>query len=158
MRFFRVVAGVTVAAALSWVAFANAQVAGADNESNTDEPGASAAADAEAPARIQEEPLQSQDIEEIKVITGPQGQSVFELETQRQAIIREAVLADMRMRERLEQEFAWREADPDLKDGESRIKWGYSLQAEQRMRRDTAFMNDLSMDQYEPASIFRVEF
>ena len=34
MRFFRVVAGVTVAAALSWVAFANAQVAGADNESN----------------------------------------------------------------------------------------------------------------------------
>ena len=50
------------------------------------------------------------------------------------------------------------EADPDLKDRESRIKWGYSPQAEQRMRRDTAFMNDLSMDQYEPASIFRVEF
>jgi len=158
MRFFRVVAGVTLAAALSWATFANAQIAGADNESKSDEPGASAAADAEAPATIQEEPLQRQDIEEIKVISGPQGQTAFELETQRQAIIREAVLADMRMRERLEQEFAWRQADPDLKDRESRIKWGYNPQAEQRMRRDTAFMNDLSMEQYEPASVFRIEF
>ena len=112
MRFFRVVAGVTLAAALSWATFANAQIAGADNESKSDEPGASAAADAEAPATIQEEPLQRQDIEEIKVISGPQGQTAFELETQRQAIIREAVLADMRMRERLEQEFAWRRGRP----------------------------------------------
>jgi hypothetical protein len=38
MRFYRVVAGVTVAAAMSWAAFANAQVAGADNESKSDEP------------------------------------------------------------------------------------------------------------------------
>ena len=37
MRVFRIVAGVAVAAALSWAAFANAQVSDADNESESRE-------------------------------------------------------------------------------------------------------------------------
>ncbi len=158
MRFFRVVAGVTVAAAMSWAAFANAQVSGADNESESDEPGAPDAADAKTPTRIPEELLESRVMDEIKVIAGPHGRTAFELEMQRLALMKEAVYAEMRMRERNKEELAWRQADPDLQNQESRIKWGYSPQAEQRMRRENDFMYDLSIDQAKPASIFRAEF
>ena len=155
MCCFRVVAGVTVAAAMSWAAFANAQVAGAENEPGSDEP---AAADAELPTEIPEELTQSRVMEEIEIIVGPQGQTAFELEMQRQALMREAVYAEMRLRERREEELAWRQADPDLQNSESRIKWGYSPQAEQRMRRESDFMYDLPIDDTKPATLFRVEF
>ena len=158
MRCFRVVAGVTVVAAMSWAAFANAQVAGAGNESEPDEPGAAAAAGAEAPTEIPEELLESRIMEEIEVVVGPQGQTAFELEMQRQALMQEAVYAEMRMRERRREELAWWQEDRDLQTPESRIKWGYSPQAEQRMRRENDFMYDLSSDHARPASIFRVEF
>jgi len=158
MRFFRVVAGVTVAAAMSWAAFANAQVRDADNESEPDERRAPAAADAEAPTEIPEELFQSPAMEEIEVIVGPQGRSAFELEMQRQALMKEAVYAEMRLRERRKEELAWRQADRDLQNPKSRIKWGYSPQAEQRMRRENAFMYDLPIDQTKPASLFRAEF
>ena len=149
MRLFRVVAGVAVAVAMSWAAFANAQVSGADNESESD---------AETPTEIPDELFESRVMEEIKVIAGPQGQTVFELEMDRQARMREAIYADMRMRERAEEEQAWRQADPDLKNTESRIKWGYSAQAEQRMRRENDFMYDLPADRTKPATLFRAEF
>ena len=158
MRCFRVVAGVTVVAAMSWAAFAIAQVAGADNESESDEPGASAAANAEAPTEIPEELLESRVMEEIEIVVGPQGQTAFDLEMQRQALMQEAVYAEMRMRERRREELAWRQEDRDLQTSESRIKWGYSPQAEQRMRRENDFMYDLPIDQTKPATLFRVEF
>ena len=153
MRKFRVVAGVTIAAAVSWAALANAQVAGADNQSESDEPVAT-----EAPTEIPEELTQSRVMEEIEVVVGPQGQSAFDLEMERQALMREALYAEMRLRQRREEELAWRQADPDLQDKESRIKWGYSPQAEQRMRREGEFMYDLPIDQTKPATLFRVEF
>ena len=134
-------------AALGWGAFASAQV----SES-------AAPADEELPTKIPEELLQSQTMEEIEVIVGPQGESIFELEMQRQAALQQAVFAEARMRERREQELAWRQADPDLQNTESRIKWGYSPQAEQRMRNDMDEMYDLPIDRVKPASIFRVEF
>jgi len=155
MCLFRAVAGVTVAAAMSWAAFANAQGSGTDDGS---EPDAPAAVDAEAPTEIPEELFESRVMDEITVIAGPQGQSAFELEMQRQALMQEAVFAEMRMRERGREELAWRQADRDLETPESRIKWGYSPQAEQRMRRENDFMYDLSSDYAKPASIFRVEF
>jgi hypothetical protein len=153
MRKFRAVAGVTMAAAVSWAALANAQVAGADNPSEADKPAAT-----EAPTEIPEELTQSRVMEEIEVVVGPQGQSAFDLEMERQALMREALYAEMRLRERREEELAWRQADPDLQDTESRIKWGYSPQAEQRMRREGDFMYDLPIDQTKPATLFRVEF
>ena len=155
MRCLRVVAGVTVVAAMSWAAFANAQVADADNESESDEP---AAANAEAPTEIPEELLESRIMEEIEVVVGPQGQTAFDLEMQRQALMQEAVYAEMRMRERRGEELAWRQEDRDLQTSGSRIKWGYSPQAEQRMRRENDFMYDLPIDQTKPATLFRVEF
>jgi len=158
MRLFRVVAGVTVAAALSWAAFANAQVAAADNDSESDEPRAPAEAEVAAPTASSEAESRSPVIDEITVVADPRGRTAFELELRRQALMREAVYAEMRMRERGEEEAAWRQADPDLKNPKSRIKWGYSAQAEQRMRRDNDYMYDLPIDETKPASLFRVEF
>jgi hypothetical protein len=158
MRFLRIVAGVTMAAAISWAAFANAQVTGVDKELESDRPGASAAADPEAPTELPEEMYESRVMDEIKVIGGPRGRTAFEIEMDRQARMREAIYAEMRLRQRAKEEQAWREADPDLENPDSRIKWGYSPQAEQRMRRENDFMYDLSFDQTKPASIFRAEF
>jgi hypothetical protein len=158
MRFFRVVAGVTVAAAMSWAAFANAQVSGADNEPESGEPVVPAAADAQAPTEIPEELVQSRVMDEMVIVVGPQGQTAFELEMERQVLVKEAVYDEMRMRERREEELAWRQADPDLQNPQSRIKWGYSPQAEQRMRRENDYLYNSAIDQTKPATIFRGEF
>jgi hypothetical protein len=138
-------------AVLCWGGPASAQ--DADTDSETAVP-----TEAETPTEIPDELLQSRTMEEIEVVVGPQGQSAFELEMQRQAALQEAIFAEARMRERREEELAWRQADPDLQDKESRIKWGYSAQAEQRMRNDMDEMYDLPIDQVKPASVFRIEF
>jgi hypothetical protein len=143
---------------MSWATFANAQVNSAENELESDEPGAPAAADAESPTEIPEELFEMRVMDEIIVIAGPQGQTPFELEMERQALMREAVYAEMRLRERDQEELAWRQADPDLRKPESRFKWGYSPQAEQRMRREDDFMYDLSNTPTKPATVFRAEF
>jgi len=158
MRFFRAVAYVVVASAMSWAAFANAQVAGVDNESESDEAVTPVAADAQSPTELPEEMYESRVMDEIKVIGGPRGRTAFQIEMDRQARMKAAIYAEMRLRERAEEEQAWRQADPDLKNPESRIKWGYSAQAEQRMRRENDFMHDLSIGQTKPASLFRAEF
>ena len=124
MHVFRIVAGVTVAAALSWAAFANAQVSDADDESESKEAGAPDVAETEVPTEIPEELFENRIMDEITVIAGPQGQTPYELELERQALMKEAVFADMRMRERAQEELAWRQSDPDLRQSESRFKWG----------------------------------
>jgi hypothetical protein len=148
----------TVAAAMAWAAFANAQVSGAENELETDEPDARAATDAEAPSEIPEELFESRVMDEIIVIAGPQGQTPFELELERQELMKDRIYAEVRLREREQEELAWRQADPDLKNPESRFKWGYSPQAEQRMRRGNDFMYDMPAGGVKPATIFRAEF
>jgi len=158
MRFFRVVAGVTVAAAMSWAAFANAQVGGAENDSETDAPAVPAAADADLPTEIPEELFKDPIMDEIIVIAGPQGQTPFELEMERQQLMKDRIFAEMRLREREQEELAWRQSDPDLKNPESRFKWGYSAQAEQRMRRGNEFMYDQPAGGVKPATLFRAEF
>jgi len=114
--------------------------------------------DPDTPPDSREERADDEAIDEITVIAGPQGQTAYELEMERREAMREAIYAEMRMRERYEEDIEWREQDPDLKKPESRIKWGYSPQAEQRMRRQQDFMYDLSIDHNKPASIFRVDF
>ena len=158
MRLFRAIAGVTVSAALSWAAFSYAQENAAEAETERDDPGAPASADTDVPTEIPEELLESRYIDEIRVIVGPQGQSAFELEMEQQERMRESIYAEMRLREREQEEVAWRQADIDLQNPESRIKWGYSPQAEQRMRRSDYFMLDKPAGGTMPASVFRVEF
>jgi len=148
----RLIAGVSMAVAMSWAAFANAQVAGTGSNTESDVPVE------ETPADAQEGQFEPRPMDEITVIAGPQGQTEYELELERQAALRERIYAEIRMRERHEEEMAWRQDDPDLEKPESRIKWGYSPQAEQRMRRENDFMHELSIDHNKPASVFRVEF
>ena len=158
MRFFRIFTGVTVATAMSWAALANAQVSGTEDEPDSSDPGAASAADADVPTEIPEELFENRFMDEIIVIAGPEGQTPFELEMEREALMREAVFAEMRLREREQEEMAWRQADPDLRNTSSRIKWGYSPQAEQRMRRGNEFMYELPIDRVQPATLFRAEF
>ncbi len=159
MRLFRAITGVTISATLAWTAFAYAQDTAADEQTEPDGTDVPAAADSEAPTEIPAELLESRYIDEIRVIVGPQGQSLYELQMEEQERVRANVYAEMRLREREQEEVAWRQADPDLRNPESRIKWGYSPQAEARMRRSDEFMLDRPAGGAPlPATIFRVEF
>ena len=141
MTDFRILAGFAIAAVMFCASQVNAQ-----------------ATDPEPPPDGLEEQADEDVIDEITVIAGPQGQTAYELEMERREAMREAIYADIRMRDRHKEDVAWRQEDPDLKRPESRIKWGYSAQAEQRMRRQNDFMYDLSIDHNKPVSLFRVEF
>jgi hypothetical protein len=114
--------------------------------------------DPATPVEIPEELLESRVLEEITVTVGPDGRTAYEMEMDRLAEYMKEASRDRQLREREAQEVAWRQADPDLENPESRIKWGYSAQAEQRMRRENDFLYDLSTDQVKPASVFRAEF
>ncbi|MGI9200688.1 MAG: hypothetical protein ACR2QL_06500 [Woeseiaceae bacterium] len=158
MRLFPAIAAVTASVALSWGAFASAQENDAADEAERDDPGSRAAIESEGTTEIPEELFENPYYDEIEVVVGPQGQSLFELEMEQQNRMRENIYAEMRLREREEEEVAWRQADPDLQNSESRIKWGYSAQAEQRMRRSNDFMYDKPAGETLPATVFRVEF
>lgn len=158
MRFFRVITCLTAAAALSWAAFANAQADGSEDNAESDNPEARPAADAETPTEIPDELFEMRVMDEIVVVAGPQGQTPFELEMEREELMRQAIFAEARLREREQEEIAWRQADPDLKNPNSRIKWGYSPQAEARMRRENDFMYDMPAGNTQPATLFRAEF
>jgi len=107
---------------------------------------------------IPEELLESAVMDEITVTVGPDGRTAYEMEMDRLEAYLKEVNADRRLRERDAEDIAWRQADPDLDDPESRIKWGYSAQAEQRMRRENDFLYELPTDQVKPATLFRAEF
>ena len=98
------------------------------------------------------------EVEEIKVIANPEGVSALEFEKMRHERMREAMYAELRLRERIAYEMAWWQADPDLKNPESPIKWGYSPQAEIRMHRDNDFVHALSANHVKPASVLRIAF
>ena len=158
MRFFRVITCLTAAAALPLAAVANAQMDSTEDNAESDNPEARAAADAAAPTEIPEELFELRVMDEIVVVAGPQGQTPFELEMEREELMRQAIFAEARLREREQEEIAWRQADPDLKNPNSRIKWGYSPQAEARMRRQNDFMFDMPAGNTQPATLVRAEF
>lgn len=158
MPVFRLIIRVTAAMALSWAAFANAQMDSTEDNEESDNPEARAATDAETPTEIPEELFELRVMDEIVVIAGPQGQTPFELEMEREELMRQAIFAEARLREREQEEIAWRQADPDLRNPNSRIKWGYSPQAEARMRRQNDFMFDMPAGNTQPATLFRAEF
>jgi hypothetical protein len=97
-------------------------------------------------------------VDEIVVVVDRDGDPVFDVDMRQEEILREKVFNEYFRLQALEEEAAWRRADPDLeiKDS-SRIKWGYNPQAEARMRRDTE-LTDLPIDTTKPATVFRVEF
>lgn len=99
-----------------------------------------------------------EEIDEIVVIVDRSGDPVLDIDLRQEEMLRQKILKEYFRLQRLEEETAWRQADPDLRpENASRIKWGYNPQAEARMRRDTE-LTDLPIDQTKPATIFRIEF
>lgn len=107
---------------------------------------------ADDPAEDEEE------IDEIVVVVDRSGDPVMDVDLRHEEILRERIMKEYYRLQQLEEESAWRQADPDLDPRKtSRIKWGYNPQAEARMRRDTE-LTDLPIDDVKPATIFRIEF
>lgn len=156
MRFRQIIIGLAVGVSLSTPVLVGAQETA--SESEADDPNATDAVDEATSTEIPEELLESNVMDEITVTVGPDGRTAYEMEMDRLAEYMEEVNRDRRLREREIEDVAWRQADPDLDNPESRIKWGYSAQAEQRMRRDNDFLYDLPSDQVKPATLFRAEF
>ena len=104
MRNLRIAAGIAVAIALSFAALASAQDAGTEDPLRPDGPDAAAAAETDEAAEIPEELLEASVLDEIEVVVDPQGRSAFDIEEQREAQIRETIYAELRMRERREEE------------------------------------------------------
>jgi hypothetical protein len=56
----------------------------------------------------------------------------------------------------LNEEYEWR-MSMAVADDSSRIKWGYDVEADMSMRRDTS-LTDRPTDTVKPATLFRVQF
>jgi hypothetical protein len=98
------------------------------------------------------------EMDEIVVIVDRSGDPVMDMDVRQEAVLRERIMNEYFRLQQLEEDAAWRQADPDLDPSKtSRIKWGYNPQAEARMRRETDLM-DLPIDEVKPATLFRVEF
>ena len=99
-----------------------------------------------------------EEIDEIIVIVDRSGDPVMDMDVRYEEVLRRKIMDEYFRLQQLEEESAWRQADPDLDPSKtSRIKWGYNPQAEARMRRDTE-LTDLPIDDVKPATIFRIEF
>jgi hypothetical protein len=99
-----------------------------------------------------------EEMDEIVVIVDRSGDPVMDVDARYEAVLREQIMTEYFRLQQLEEDAAWRQADPDLDPSKtSRIKWGYNPQAEARMRRETDVM-ELPIDQVKPATLFRVEF
>ena len=155
MGFRQIICGLAAGVVLAAPVFVIAQENAASENAVDD---ADVATDDATPAEIPDELPESRVIDEITVTVGPDGRTAYEMEMDRLEEYIKEVNADRRLREREEEDVAWRQEDPDLDDPDSRIKWGYSAQAEQRMRRENDFMYELPTDQVKPATLFRAEF
>ena len=111
-----------------------------------------------ATAQEEGEPEDEEEMDEIIVVVDRSGDPIMDVDLRHEEILRQQIMDEYFRLQRLEEENAWRQADPDLDPSKtSRIKWGYNPQAEARMRRDTE-LTDLPIDDVKPATIFRVEF
>ena len=155
MRPIYVIAGLALLAAVVFTAPTSAQPVEPDSASVPSDPQSSSSDNDDGES---EERFQPRTMEEIEVVVDPWGRPRTDLEMMRQEQMIESIFSEMRMREREEEDIAWRQSDPDLENSESRIKWGYSPQAEQRMRRESDYLYDSGTELAKPASIFRIEF
>ena len=106
MRLLRAIAGLTISATLAWAVFANAQETASEEQAEPDSADTPAAAESDAVTEIPAELLESPYMDEIRVIVGPQGQTLYELQREEEERIRESIYAEMRLREREQEEVA----------------------------------------------------
>jgi len=94
-------------------------------------------------------------IEEIVVYADKPGRKI-DMDARYEDLYRTRAAAELDRLEVLNEEYEWRKSFAVAEDS-SRIKWGYDVEAEMSMRRDTS-LTDLPTDMDKPATLFRVQF
>ncbi|MFB3077824.1 MAG: hypothetical protein ACE1Y4_07430 [Lysobacterales bacterium] len=94
-------------------------------------------------------------IEEI-VVYGYKSGDEIDLDARYEELFRSTAAAELDRLEVLNEEYEWRKSTAATEDS-SRIKWGYDLESEMSMRRDTTF-TDLPTDTVKPATLFRFQY
>ncbi len=94
-------------------------------------------------------------IEEIVVYADKPGNKI-DMDARYEELYRTRAAAELDRLEVLNEEYEWRKSFAVAEDT-SRIKWGYDVEAEMSMRRDTS-LTDLPTDTVKPATLFRVQF
>jgi hypothetical protein len=72
-------------------------------------------------------------------------------------LYRTRAAAELDRLEVLNEEYEWRKSFA-VADDTSRIRWGYDVEAEMSMRRDTSITRRPTDDTAQPATLFRVQF
>jgi hypothetical protein len=97
----------------------------------------------------------SETIEEVVVYADKPGNKI-DMDARYEDLYRTRAAAELDRLEVLNEEFEWRKSFADADDS-SRIKWGYDVEADMSMRRDTS-ITDRPTDTVQPATLFRVTF
>ena len=95
------------------------------------------------------------EIEEIVVYADKRGDKI-DMDARYEELFRTRAAAELDRLEVLNEEYEWRKSMA-VADDSSRIKWGYDVEAEMSMRRDTS-ITDRPTDTVKPATLFRVQF
>ena len=94
-------------------------------------------------------------IEEIVVYADKPGNKI-DMDARYEELFRTRAAAELDRLEVLNEEYEWRKSFA-VTEETSRIKWGYDVEAEMSMRRDTS-LTDRPTDMDQPATLFRVQF
>jgi hypothetical protein len=94
-------------------------------------------------------------IEEIVVYADKPGNKI-DMDARYEELFRTRAAAELDRLEVLNEEYEWRKSFAVAEDT-SRIKWGYDVEADMSMRRDTS-LTDRPTDMDKPATLFRVQF
>ena len=94
-------------------------------------------------------------VEEIVVYAYKSGDEI-DMDARYEELLRAQIAAELDRMEVLNEEYEWRKSSAAAENA-SRIKWGYDLEADMSMRRDTTF-TDLPTDTVKPATLFRFQY
>lgn len=114
--------------------------------------GTASSADEEAESN---EDTTDETVEEITVYAYRSGDKI-DLDARYNELLRAQIAAELDRMEVLNEEYEWRKSSAAA-ESSSRIKWGYDLESDMSMRRDTTF-TDLPTDTVKPATLFRVQY
>ncbi len=96
------------------------------------------------------------EIEEIVVYADKPGAKI-DMDARYEELYRTRAAAELDRLEVLNEEYEWRKSFA-VADDTSRIRWGYDVEAEMSMRRDTSITDRPTDDTAQPATLFRVQF
>ena len=98
----------------------------------------------------------NESIEEIVVYADKPGAKI-DMDARYEALYRTRAAAELDRLEVLNEEYEWRKSFAVAEDT-SRIRWGYDVEAEMSMRRDSSITARPTDDTAQPATLFRVQF